>query len=192
MGAVKRNPLFTLSGIFKLLTVVMLLSGCGLTPYKSKFQCPPTYMGLCESMSDAYEDSVNNIDPRKFDPKWQKARKKWEKKNAALVQARKERKRREIDGEAPGYRQSLFKELRGLIDEPETPILVPPKIGRVLILGYTGDGKIYVAPHYVYYKLDDAKWILRKIPERYVPRKRKIKKKAELKSAASQGGGGRK
>ncbi len=160
---------------FKFLPVLILwtlLSGCGVTPYKSEFSCPPTYGGICESPVDAYRDSVHGIDPRKFDPEWQKKRKKWEEKHRDLLEARKRAAGEATDTpqttEAPGYRARLFEELKDLIGAPETPVLLPPRVMRALVLG-TPDGRIYVAPHYVFFMLDEPRWVLRKIPEREVP-----------------------
>ena len=140
------------------------LSAC--SPYSSHFKCPPSYGGVCESTQDAYYDSKHGIDPRKFDKKWQKKHKKWQKKHAKLLKARKEAKEAQArTGDAPEYRASLFKELRGLISDSRTPVVIPPKIGRALILGYT-DRKELIAPHYVYFMLDEPRWVLQKIPER--------------------------
>lgn len=159
---------------FKALSVFLLgtlLSGCGVTPYKSEFSCPPTYGGICESPIDAYRDSVHGIDPKKFDPEWQKKRKKWEEKHRDLLEARKRAAGEATDTpqttEAPDYRAQLFEELRNLIEAPKTPILLPPRVMRALVLG-TPDGRIYVAPHYVFFMLDEPRWVLRKIPEREI------------------------
>ena len=69
-------PLYSRSVIFSVLALTILeLSGCGVTPYSSKYACPPGYNGVCESMEEAYQDSVNGIDPRKFDKKYMEGRK---------------------------------------------------------------------------------------------------------------------
>ena len=161
---------------FSLLLILLLgmgLSGCGVTPYSSKFSCPPGYNGMCESVMEAYQDSVDGIDPRQFDPKWQKARKKWEEKHADLLEAR--RKAREakenVKGEAPDYRESLFTELKALIQAPETPVLVPPRVVRGLVLGLA-EKEVFVSPHYVFFQLDEPRWVLKKFPERMVPAKK--------------------
>jgi len=72
------------------LLLLVLVSACGVQPYNSKFKCPPTYAGMCESLEDAYMDSVAGLDPRMFDEEWVEKRKAWEKKNAELLKARQE------------------------------------------------------------------------------------------------------
>lgn len=186
MAAVKEIRKSWLWPGFKIFSFLVwaLLAGCGVTPYKSEFTCPPTYEGLCESPIDAYRDSVHGIDPRKFDPEWQKRRKKWEEKHRELLSARKQAKRQAENATqadfAPNYRAQLFEELKGIISAPETPVLLPPKVMRALVLG-TPDGKIYVAPHYVFFILDEPRWVLRKIPERKIspPRKARDRKESE-------------
>jgi len=172
MAAVKEMRKFMLLQGFRLLLMgfMGILLGCGVTPYQTKSHCPPSFLGLCESPIDAYHDSVNGIDPRQFDPKWKKRRAEWEEKNKALIEARKraELKKVGLSSEAPTYRAELFRELRDLIEAPETPVVIPPKIVRALVLG-TPDGKMYVAPHYVFFMLDEPRWVLRKIPERLNP-----------------------
>ncbi len=72
------------------LFLLVLVSACGVQPYNSKFKCPPTYGGMCESLEDAYMDSVVGLDPRMFDKEWVEKRKAWEKKNVELLKARQE------------------------------------------------------------------------------------------------------
>ena len=147
-----------------LLLMVALISGCATHPYNEDFSCPPTYGGLCESMPEAYEDSVYDIDPRQFDEKWLKKRREWEKKNVKLLMARqaagvdvktvtppeelfgkngnefnKKEKNPATKGKTKGvrpptYREMVFEEFKALLSEPEKPFIAPPKVVRVLIL----------------------------------------------------------
>jgi conjugal transfer pilus assembly protein TraV len=147
-------------------------TGCGfLNPYKSEFACGDgthSFNGNCESVEDAYNDSVKGIDARQLDPKWKEKRAQWEKKNKDLVDLRKQ-----IDDAAPnvheaiGYREALFNEMKGVLQAPETPLLVPPTPVRILVLDSVGgeEGALYTSPHYVWVILDKPKWSLKKIPE---------------------------
>jgi len=171
-----------------------MLSACGkiIQPYDTKFKCPPTYLGVCEPMEDAYKDSVLGIDPRKFDKEWVEKRKEWEKEHRELLEARRRAELQlqalynstnvQIDVDkalgisnskvAKEYRKELFSELHSLITEPKTPFVAPPKIVRVLVLSTIApeenDRTIFISPRYVYFMLDSPKWIIHKLPE-YVP-----------------------
>ena len=62
------------------------------------------------------------------------------------------------------YRALLFNRLKSLLESPETPMIVPPEVVRVLILPAVlkeKDGRsIYVTSYYVYFLLDHAHWTL--------------------------------
>jgi len=143
----------------------LLSAGCVTQPYKTSFQCPGTYEGMCETLDDAYFDSVHGIDPKKFDEKWAEKEKQWEEKNKKLIEARKKAAspERHDKGEIE-YRKRLFKELSSLLAEPVKPLVAPPKVVRVLVLSSlardTGRKTIFVSPRYVYFMLDDPHWLL--------------------------------
>jgi len=152
------------------------MTGCSgtLMPYESSFQCPGGYNGICESIDDAYHDSVNGIDARQFDEKWKEHKADWEESHAELIAARKSISA--IDkasgtvstGQKPvSYRESYLRKMKDLIDAPETPVLVPPKVIRILVLPRTYEqNRSLVGSHYLFSQLEDGpRWILRKIPE---------------------------
>lgn len=145
-------------------------TGCGvLNPYKAEFSCADgSFNGNCESVEDAYHDSVKGIDARQADPRWREKRQEWEKKNKDLVELRKKADAGSADyHEAIGYRAMLFNEMKGALQAPETPLLVPPTPIRILVLDSVGgeDGALYTSPHYAWVILDKPKWSLKKIPE---------------------------
>lgn len=172
----------------KLFVIIALFAicSCATVPYSNKFQCPCTYSGLCESIQTAYQDSVHNFNPELFDKNWVKKQRKWEKKNAELIRARKKAgiKTETVDEKLAkfhnatssthsdsgyDYRKELFDELKELLSEPEKPIVVPPKVVRVLVLSTLAKDtyeKIFVSPHYVYFMLDQPRWLLHKLPEK--------------------------
>jgi len=53
----------------------------------------------------------------------------------------------------------------GLLEEPQKPILQPPKIMRVLLLPYEGEGEELFMTRYVYLKVEESDWILSDISE---------------------------
>jgi|GEM_PF-783711 len=166
--------------------IALLMLGCATTPYRSRFQCPATYPGQCETIQQAYEDSLHDIDPKLFDPRWIKKEKEWEKRHAELIKARKragesvetvdeklkkfKEKLNHSHLNETSYRKKLFDELKRLLAEPEKPVVVPPKVVRVLVLSTLAkepDGReIYVSPRYIYFMLDQPHWLLHKVPEK--------------------------
>lgn len=68
-----------------------ILTGCAsVVPYDSTFQCPKGPNGTCESVEDAYTDSLHGITPGTFNKDFQKNRQKWAEANSDLIEARKE------------------------------------------------------------------------------------------------------
>lgn len=55
--------------------------------------------------------------------------------------------------------------LAGLLQEEKKPLLQPPKILRVLLLPYKGEGEELFMSRYVYLKIEDSKWILTDLTE---------------------------
>ncbi len=55
--------------------------------------------------------------------------------------------------------------LAGLLQEEKKPLLQPPKILRVLLLPYRGEGEELFMSRYVYLKIEDSKWILTDLTE---------------------------
>lgn len=126
----------------------LLLCGCStvLNPYQSSFNCPETENGKCVSVQTAYRQSLNPLvkgaggdcpDCGKGTP---------EEINAA-------------SGEKD-YRAALLSRLTGLLRAPETPLVAPPRVMRVLILPYKGDGGELFMPRYAYLFLEGPSWIL--------------------------------
>lgn len=60
---------------------------------------------------------------------------------------------------------SRYKALTELLEEPDKPMLEPPKIMRVLMLPYKGEGDELFMTRYVYLKLKDSQWVLTDISE---------------------------
>lgn len=71
------------------------------------------------------------------------------------------------DMSTPGLSESdqRYQMVAGLLEEPQKPILQPPKIMRVLLLPYEGEGDELFMSRYVYLKVEDSGWILSNISE---------------------------
>ena len=60
------------------------------------------------------------------------------------------------------YRDALFDRFAGLLREPETPVIVPPKTMRVLMLPYRGKSNELFMPRYAYVLIGEPSWVLAK------------------------------
>jgi len=152
-----------------LVAVPLMLSGCAgiVNPYSSELQCPDTYKGKCVSMETAYAESVNNPLVRTEQIKnhehgenkepCENCEKEDPDKNPDLEgqQGREVEKALEY-----GYKDALYRKLSSLIEQPSTPIVVPPEVMRVLILSYTGSDNELFSYRYVYFFATQPKWII--------------------------------
>ncbi len=127
--------------ILAVLSVALLVScstvGNTINPYKSNFNCPYKESGKCISMTGAYDESrtekIQTTDPAK----------------AAMLLASGEK----------AYQEGVYKKLTGLLEEPKTPLIAPPKVMRVLLLPYKNDRDLYMY-RYAYFVVDDFRWVL--------------------------------
>ena len=142
--------------------------GSMMSPYSEKFSCKNSDHGQCIHPDKAYEDAVAGRVSRS-DP--------------AVTNDRKLRKGHGADGapapavalgpragkrgaEKPsafaGYRDSVYRELQGLIDDPVTPMLKSPRTVRTLVLPYADrqrPDRLYM-PRYVYSVLSGPSWVV--------------------------------
>ncbi len=59
-----------------------------------------------------------------------------------------------------------YRTISELLDKPETPMLNPPKILRVLILPYKGEKNELFMTRYAYLEIEKASWVLTDIKEK--------------------------
>ena len=142
----------------------LLLSGCTtmgslMSPYPEKFSCKNDDHGQCIHPGRAYEDAVAGV-PSKSDPAVTNDRKKLRDPSAGA--------RARGGGKTPtpsayaGYRDSVYQELKGLIEAPVTPMLKPARTVRTLILPYADrqrPDRLYM-PRYVYSIVDKPVWVV--------------------------------
>ncbi|EPO2911739.1 TPA: TraV family lipoprotein [Vibrio parahaemolyticus] len=120
-----------------LLTGIISLAGCSVLPYESEFQCPNAAgTGKCVSVEQAYEEAETGIDATK--------------KTEATAPAATDDKTYNTLYE---YENEQYKALAGLLREPETPVVMPAKVVRTLIMSYPDNPmeqtRIYM-PRFVY------------------------------------------
>lgn len=122
-----------------ILYFTLLLSGCGavLNPYHENFNCQaPEDAGHCLDTPSAYQEAIGiNHSFTTEHPAPEKQ----------IEAARLDR-------------------VAQLLREPKTPMIVPPRILRVLILPYKGGEDLFMT-RYVYLQLESAKWVLTGIEE---------------------------
>ena len=142
---------------FIIFILTVFLSGCGtLMPYNTEFQCSSPDKGKCATVKAAYDESKKNSvsvavgksSAEDKDPKKDiGSEKPMEKENTPEAEV----------GEV--YKNNLQKELSGLLESPVTPVIIPPKVIRVLIFPYP-DKKFLYMPRYVYMMADEPEWVI--------------------------------
>ena len=59
-----------------------------------------------------------------------------------------------------------YKALTNLLEAPETPVLDPPKILRVLLLPYKGENNELFMTRYAYLEIEPSQWVLTEVSEK--------------------------
>ena len=142
-----------------------LLSGCttlgsAMSPYSEKFSCKNDDHGQCIHPEKAYEDAAQGVVSRS-DPALTNDKKLLRQHNTKPLPA--SRRGRNASADAYGtYRDSVYRELQGLIEAPETPMLRPAQAVRTLILPYADRNRpdrLYM-PRFVYSVLEIPSWVV--------------------------------
>jgi conjugal transfer pilus assembly protein TraV len=136
-GAVMRR-------ILACLAVLVLVSGCAgvkdaVNPYEENFRCKAKDSdGKCLDTPTAYKEA--RLPDRQGS----------ENSNASQIEAQ----------------NSRYKALTDLLEAPETPVLNPPKILRVLLLPYKGENNELFMTRYAYLEIEPAQWVLTEVNEK--------------------------
>lgn len=145
-------------------SLLLALPGCAtmgslMSPYSEKFSCKNDDHGQCIHPERAYEDAVAGV-VSKSDPAVTNDRKMLRDQSAV------QRTPRDGRAAAPSaygsYRDSVYQELKGLIEAPVTPMLKPARTVRTLILPYADrqrPDRLYM-PRYVYSIVDKPVWVV--------------------------------
>ena len=121
-----------------------------LNPYASEFNCPETEKGKCVAVQKAYDESLNPL--VKHEPGTG---------NGECRDCKEEKAPPSGSGSPEAeYREALYRRMTGLLKEPETPMVTPPQVMRVLLLPYRGEGGELFMARYAYFFLDRPEWIL--------------------------------
>ena len=142
-----------------------MLSGCAtmgsiMSPYSEKFSCKNDDHGQCIHPEKAYADAVAGV-ASKSDPAVTRDRKLLKDGKSARGSGG-SGSGRAASGAFAGYRDSVYRELQGLIEQPVTPMLKPPRSVRTLILPYADrqrPDRLYM-PRYVYSLVERPQWVV--------------------------------
>jgi conjugal transfer pilus assembly protein TraV len=128
-----------------------------MSPYSEKFSCKNSDHGQCIHPDKAYADAVAGVasrsDPRVTHDKSMLAA---EHRGPAPAKAGKS------PGAYAGYRDSVYRELQGLIEAPVTPMLRQGRTVRTLIMPYADrerPDRLYM-PRFVYSILERPQWVV--------------------------------
>lgn len=161
-----------------LIIIAMLyLWGCGaiLNPYKEDFSCPDYDKGKCIKVEGAYKESLQNRKNNTLSEKENKAacekcRKDAKNNNAAedtyctacfpSETTEPENKHITTEASATIYQKAVNKKLATMLKLPNTPLISPPQVLRVLVLPYKGDMNELYMMRYVYLLIDDPQWVV--------------------------------
>ena len=146
--------------------IALQLPGCAslgsvMSPYSEKFSCKNSDHGQCVHPEQAYEDAVAGRAPRS-DPAVTRDRKLLRGAGPNATAAAGGTGGKTASDAYGTYRDSVYRELQGLIDAPVTPMLRPGQSVRTLILPYADrqrPDRLYM-PRYVYSILDRPSWVV--------------------------------
>lgn len=149
----------TRKAIIFVVVLAFSLSGCAvINPYESDFSCPETFHGKCISVQGAYEESLSGKDDA-YEPAIDNC-------IGGKCPERTEGKRQTLrpdsveDRNYNAYRSALYSRYDQLLREPQTPVVVPPKVMRILMLPYKGQDGEFFMYRYAYFFTEEPKWIL--------------------------------
>jgi conjugal transfer pilus assembly protein TraV len=153
--------------IFMIFLVVLGLglNGCGplsklMNPYDDNFECPQFEKGKCVSIKQAYTESLQKDILFTPTPSTAQTSSPKENKTSFSVQSVFPQE----GGEAYSkYNEALMKKLQEMIENPKTPVLIPPQVVRVLILPYSADRDTFYAERYAYIIIEGPQWVFHNI-----------------------------
>ena len=131
----------------QLLTGILILlcvSGCAgvkdaVNPYEENFRCKAKDSeGQCLDTQAAYKEA--RLPDGQGD----------ENSNTSQIEAQ----------------NSRYKALTDVLEAPETPVLDPPKIMRVLLLPYKGENNELFMTRYAYLEIEPSQWVLTEVSEK--------------------------
>ena len=130
--------------------VVFTMTGClgkMMNPYAGDFNCPKGDNGKCISVQGAYDETTGKAKPK-------------ENQIAEGFRDLMESSSKGASPEEKVYEAAVYRKLTSMIKEPVTPMVTPPQIMRGLVLSYNKDKKTLYMPRYVYFMVDEPKFVI--------------------------------
>ena len=154
------------------LPILASLTSCAtvgslMSPYSEKFSCKNSDHGQCVHPDKAYQDAVAGRRSRSEasvtkDRKLPRSVDGHASHSGAASRSSAVYHGTKASGAYAGYRDSVYRELKGLIEDPTTPMLKSPRTVRTLILPYADrqrPDRLYM-PRYVYSILETPSWVV--------------------------------
>ncbi|MDE8654459.1 TraV family lipoprotein [Novosphingobium album (ex Liu et al. 2023)] len=143
-----------------------LLSGCAtlgsmMSPYSEKFSCKNRDHGQCIHPEEAYADAVAGV-PSHSDPAVTHDKAMLKGTPDGTPAPRDAKSAKQAASPYYAYRDSVYREMQGLIDAPTTPMLRAGRTVRTLIMPYADrerPDRLYM-PRYVYSILERPQWVV--------------------------------
>lgn len=134
-----------------LLMVFVAVGGCAtaMNPYDTEFTCPMADKGKCVSLKKAYDDSLKDNSsgaPLQEELNGNHSEPLQDPKN--------------VTANNTAYQKAFYKKVTNLLEKPETPMIVSSQALRILVLPYKGDDNMLFMQRYVYFFVDDPRWVL--------------------------------
>jgi len=160
-----------------IIITVLYLWGCGaiLNPYKDDFSCPERDKGKCIKVEGAYKESLqkksgNILNDKENKMACEKCRKEAKNNNVSedtyctacsTSEANQSgNNRKTTESSETIYQRAVNKKLATMLKQPNTPLIAPPQVMRVLVLPYKGDMNELYMMRYIYLLIDDPKWVV--------------------------------
>lgn len=166
-----RYTTYTLYVLF----ILFFVSGCGkvvdkaVNPYHGEFECPQAEKGKCVGIKEAYsesflkDDSLVDLEKRVKDIEKRKAEGREQGDKGYKISLDEDKKAfeelDEISYVRKMYLGKLYDTILKSFGETNVPLIIPPKVVRVVILPYT-EGGVFYDKRQVFVVIDDYKWVL--------------------------------
>jgi conjugal transfer pilus assembly protein TraV len=124
-----------------------------MNPYHDDFQCPfkDKNNGKCVSVPEAYAEAAG--EPyKKYENPGNPLGMELAAKDAAAKAG--------PSNSEVAYKSAVYKKLTSLISDPQTPMVAPAQVARIMFVRYKGnDGELYM-PRFVYFFLSDPEYVI--------------------------------